>query len=59
MHAFVAIFSSNALNFSFMKLCKLSAVNSRVGETGEATEVLFLVDFVILSLITVNIAIEP
>ena len=59
MHAFVATFSSNSLDFSFMKLCKLSAVNSRERETGEAPEVLSLLGFVILSLITVNMAIEP
>ena len=52
-------FSSNSLNFSFMKWCKLSTVNSRVGEIGEAPEVLSLLGFVILSLITVNVAIEP
>ena len=39
IHASVATFSSNSLNFSFMTLCKLSPVNSRVGDAGVAPKV--------------------
>ena len=58
MHAFVATFSSYSLNFSFIKLCQLSAVNSRVGDAGVAPEVYSRLGFVILLLIAMIVAIE-